>query len=89
MSQTATIAQTNGIKLKELKFGFGAEIRGLDFVNGVSEDSFRLIEDAVTKVSSQKKKSCQDTVEICGSCSTSMELWSSVTPISSTILMLL
>lgn len=36
--------------MNELCPGFGAEIRGLDFANGVSEESFSLLEDAVIKV---------------------------------------
>ncbi|KIA75818.1 hypothetical protein HK57_00432 [Aspergillus ustus] len=37
------------VKLRELKPGFGAEIQGLDFTDGVSEHSFRTVKRAVTK----------------------------------------
>lgn len=38
-------------QIRELSSGFGAELIGCDFSNGVSEERFRLIQDLVTKVS--------------------------------------
>lgn len=51
MSAFAATAQTANIKLAELRPGFAAEITGLDFTNGVTEDVFRFVQDAVTKAS--------------------------------------
>jgi alpha-ketoglutarate-dependent 2,4-dichlorophenoxyacetate dioxygenase len=36
--------------LDVIKNGFGAEITGLDFTNGVTEEAYNFIRDAVTKV---------------------------------------
>lgn len=36
-------------KLTEIKPGFGAEVTGLTFQNGVPDESFHRLEDAVTK----------------------------------------
>lgn len=47
---TETMTQTANIKLTELRPGFAAEITGLDFANGVTEDASRFVQDAVTKV---------------------------------------
>jgi alpha-ketoglutarate-dependent 2,4-dichlorophenoxyacetate dioxygenase len=55
MSTTATqtiTATTSGPSVKVIKNGFGAEITGLDFANGVTEEGYRFIEDAVKKVRS-------------------------------------
>lgn len=37
--------------LRVIKNGFGAEITGLDFANGVTDEGYHLIDDAVKKVS--------------------------------------
>ncbi len=37
-------------KITELRPGFGAEIKGLDFGEGVTEEAFRFVENAVIKV---------------------------------------
>ncbi|KAF9880393.1 hypothetical protein CkaCkLH20_02347 [Colletotrichum karsti] len=51
MSQTITKTQTplTGVELIEIRPGFGAEITGLNFAQGVTDDAFRLLEEAVTK----------------------------------------
>jgi hypothetical protein len=36
--------------MRVIKNGFGAEIFGLEFANGVSDDGYHFIEDAVKKV---------------------------------------
>jgi hypothetical protein len=36
--------------LRVIKNGFGAEITGLDFSNGVTDEGYMIIEDAVKKV---------------------------------------
>lgn len=36
--------------LRVIKNGFGAEITGLDFADGVTDEGYRFIEDAVKKV---------------------------------------
>lgn len=36
--------------LDVIKNGFGAEITGLDFTNGVTDEAYHFIRDAVTKV---------------------------------------
>jgi alpha-ketoglutarate-dependent 2,4-dichlorophenoxyacetate dioxygenase len=38
--------------LRVIKNGFGAEITGLDFANGVTDEGYMFIEDAVKKVGS-------------------------------------
>lgn len=38
--------------LKVIKNGFGAEITGLDFANGVTDEGYMFIEDAIKKVGS-------------------------------------
>ena len=56
MSTTSTVTQTalcSRPDLKVIKNGFGAEITGLDFTYGVTDEAFRFIEDAVKKVSSK------------------------------------
>lgn len=35
---------------RAIKNGFGAEILGLDFANGVTDEGYRVIENAVKKV---------------------------------------
>jgi alpha-ketoglutarate-dependent 2,4-dichlorophenoxyacetate dioxygenase len=55
MSTTATQTTTatiSGPSLKVIKNGFGAEITGLNFANGVTEEGYRFIEEAVNKVRS-------------------------------------
>lgn len=56
MSTTSTVTQTvlcSSPDLKVIKNGFGAEITGLDFTHGVTDEAFRFIEDAVKKVGSK------------------------------------
>ena len=36
--------------LRVIKNGFGAEITGLDFANGVTDEGYMFIEDAIKKV---------------------------------------
>lgn len=48
---TTTTLESTKYQLSEIKNGFGAEIRGLDFTNGVNDDDYRVLLDAVTKVS--------------------------------------
>lgn len=46
------MTQTADISLIELRPGFAAEITGVDFANGVTEDASCFLRDAVTKVHS-------------------------------------
>ncbi|KAH6886346.1 hypothetical protein B0T10DRAFT_491018 [Thelonectria olida] len=48
ITENITLASAHH-SVKELKPGFGAEIHGLDFTNGATEDDWRLIEDVVKK----------------------------------------
>lgn len=57
-SSTQTLDLGNGVTMKELKPRFGAEIWGLHFAGGVSEDDFRIVQDAIIKVSQAASKSC-------------------------------
>ncbi|RJE21092.1 dioxygenase [Aspergillus sclerotialis] len=52
MSTTTTntvTASSPAPSLKVIKNGFGAEITGLDFANGVTDEGYRFIDDAVKK----------------------------------------
>ncbi|KAI8634158.1 hypothetical protein F5Y19DRAFT_201042 [Xylariaceae sp. FL1651] len=50
INATETIALSNGdAHIRMIKPSFGAEVQGLDFTNGVSEDGYRLIKDLVMK----------------------------------------
>lgn len=54
MSTTITntvTAPSPAPSMRVIKNGFGAEIFGLEFANGVSDDEYHFIEDAVKKVS--------------------------------------
>ncbi len=44
--------------LRVIKNGFGAEICGLEFANGVSDEGYRFIEDAVKKVGCESSNKC-------------------------------
>lgn len=57
MSTTTTVTKTvptsalaAKIKVRVIKNGFGAEITGLDFANGVTNEAYNYIKDAVNKV---------------------------------------
>lgn len=52
MSTTTTTmtAPSPTPSVRAIKNGFGAEILGLDFASGVSDEGYRFIEDAVKKV---------------------------------------
>lgn len=53
MSTTTTVvesATTSTPTLRVIKNGFGAEITGLDFADGVTDEAFRFLENAVKKV---------------------------------------
>lgn len=57
MSSTTTLTETASIPkaspgptLTVIKNGFGAEITGLDFTNGVTDEAYNYIRNAVTKV---------------------------------------
>lgn len=53
MSQTTIqeVPQTSNFQLREVKQGFVAEIRGLDLMNGASEEHYKRLKAAVDKVS--------------------------------------
>jgi alpha-ketoglutarate-dependent 2,4-dichlorophenoxyacetate dioxygenase len=56
ITATQTITTTSsGPSLRVIKSGFGAEITGLDFANGVTEEGYPFIEDAVKRVRSALK----------------------------------
>lgn len=48
--------------LRVIKNGFGAEITGLDFANGVTDEGYMFIEDAVKKVGSSAEDTNASTV---------------------------
>lgn len=48
---TDTVTAPSPAFVRAIKNGFGAEIFGLDFANGVNDDGYHFIEDAVKKVS--------------------------------------
>lgn len=57
MSSTSTLTETALTSkvpakpsLTVIKNGFGAEITGLEFINGVTDEAYHFIRDAVTKV---------------------------------------
>lgn len=51
LPETATIPNVSpGPTLTVIKNRFGAEITGLDFTNGVTDEAYNYIRDAVTKV---------------------------------------
>lgn len=54
MSTVGAQTSATTYKLREVKNGFGAEIRGFDFTNGVRDEEFRVLQDAVTKVRNLK-----------------------------------
>lgn len=45
------VAAVNGFKLTELSPGFGAEIRGFNAADDMTEENFRRLQEAVTTVS--------------------------------------
>lgn len=49
-STTTTVTVTQGPEVRELSKGFGAEITGLNFREGVTEDSYQLIYNTITQV---------------------------------------
>lgn len=49
ITENITLAAAH-LSVNELKPGFGAEIHGLDFANGATEEDGRLIEELVKKV---------------------------------------
>lgn len=65
---SATIAETVTARsstptLRVIKNGFGAEITGLDFADGVTDEGYRLIEDAVKKVSQLRSDQVADVLK--------------------------
>jgi alpha-ketoglutarate-dependent 2,4-dichlorophenoxyacetate dioxygenase len=42
------------LQVRELKNGFGVEVKGLDFIDGVSDESFHIVQELLIKVSSSK-----------------------------------
>ncbi|KAJ2983088.1 hypothetical protein NQ176_g955 [Zarea fungicola] len=51
---TTTTLESTKYQLSEIKNGFGAEIRGLDFTNGVNDDDYRVLLDAYGAVMIRK-----------------------------------
>lgn len=51
-----TMAARPSPSLRVIKNGFGAEITGLDFANGVTDEGYRFIEEAVKKVGAWSRR---------------------------------
>jgi hypothetical protein len=53
------------LQIRELKNGFGVEVRGLDLKDGASDETYRLLQDLLTKVSAPKTFSWLLTYYMC------------------------
>ena len=53
------------LQIRELKNGFGVEVRGLDLKDGASDETYRLLHDLLTKVGAPKTYSWLSTYYMC------------------------